>query len=182
MSEAATREASPSGSPDERIRSALRRAVGTLEARPGRALGTARTRIRAVDGLTCEVTDGDWRLTLDLPERWGGNDRGANPGVFGRAALGACLAMAYRRWAAENDLPVRALEIEIEADYDARGELGMADVTPAYTQARYIVSVETDAPAEEVRRVFDLAEERCPYLHVWRDPLDVRRELRIEAS
>lgn len=187
MSEGATSEGAASDAvardpSDERIRTSLRRAVATIEARPGRALGTARTRVSAVDGMTCEVTDGDWQLTLDVPARWGGNDRGANPGVFGRAALGACLAMAYRRWAAENDLPIRALDIEIEADYDARGELGMADVTPAYTQVRYIVSVETDAPPGEVRRVFDLAEERCPYLHVWQDPLDVRRELRVEAS
>jgi uncharacterized OsmC-like protein len=182
MSEGATNDAVAADHPDERIRTALRRAVATLEARPGRALGTARTRIRAVDGMTCEVNDGDWELTIDLPARWGGNDRGPNPGVYGRAALGACLAMAYRRWAAENDLPIRALDIEIEADYDARGELGMAEVTPAYTQVRYIVSVETDASPEEVHRVFDLAEERCPYLHVWQDPLDVRRELRIEAS
>lgn len=163
----------------QRILGALSRMVGVVEARPERALGTARTHVRSVDGMTCEVTEGDWRLTLDLPERWGGNDRGPNPGTFGRAALGACLAMAYRRWAAENHLPIRALEVEIEADYDARGELGMADVTPAYTQTRYVVSVETDAPPDEVRRVFDLAEERCPYLHVWQDPLDVRRDLRI---
>lgn len=166
----------------QRIRETLDRMRSTVEKRPGRALGTARTRVRVVDGLTCEAEEGDERLTIDLPERWGGNGRGPSPGVLGRSALGACLAMSYLRWAAEHDLPIRSLEIGIEADYDARAELGVGDGSPAYTAVRYVVTVESDAPAEEVRRVFDLADARCPYLHVWQEPLDVRRELRIEAS
>jgi uncharacterized OsmC-like protein len=161
------------------MKEALRRSVKTVEMRPNRAHGTARTRIEVTDACTCRVTDGDWEVTVDLPEKWGGSNRGPNPGVFGRASLGSCLAVAYRRWAAEHDLPLRSLTIEIEADYDARGELGMADVTPGYVEVRYIVSVESDAPEEEVRRVFDLAETRCPYLAVWRDPIAMRRELRV---
>lgn len=163
----------------EHMKTAYQRMVRTVERRPEKARGTAKTRVRVTDGVTCEVSDGDWELTLDLPERWGGNNAGPNPGVLGRASLGSCLAMAYRRWAAEHGLPIRSLEIEIEADYDARGELGLADVTPAYTEVRYTVRVESDAPEAEVRRVFDLAETRCPYLVVWRDPIAMRRDLRI---
>lgn len=163
----------------EKMNAAYQRMVRTVERRPAKARGTARTSVRVTEGMTCRVVDGEWELTLDLPDRWGGNNAGPNPGVFGRAALGSCLAMAYRRWAVEHDLPIRSLEIEIEADYDARGELGLADVTPAYTEVRYTVSVESDAPEEEVRRVFDLAETRCPYLVVWRDPMRMRRELRV---
>ncbi|MDX1393117.1 MAG: OsmC family protein [Gemmatimonadota bacterium] len=163
----------------EKIRAAYDRALQILERRPEKARGTARTRVRLDGAFTCRVTEGDWELTADFPEKWGGSDEGPNPGILGRAALGTCLAMAYRRWAAENELSIRSLTIDIEADYDARGELGLADISPAYTAARYIVSVDTDAPEEEVRRVFDLAEERCPYLHVWQDPVPVTRELRI---
>ena len=181
-----TDAARPAGTPadpaTEKIMTAFRRMVNTVETRPARAIGTARTSVRVANGMTCEVSDGDWNLTLDLPERWGGNGAGPNPGVYGRAALGSCLAMAYRRFAAANDLPIRSLQIEIEADYDARGELGLSDVTPAYTEVRYIVSVESDAPAAEVRRVFDLAERHCPYLVVWSQPMPMRRELRIERG
>jgi uncharacterized OsmC-like protein len=165
----------------ERIRTTLDRMRNTVEKRPARALGTARTRVRVVDGLTCEAEERDERLTIDMPERWGGNGQGPNPGMVGRSALGACLAMSYLRWAAAHDLPIRSLEIEIEADFDARAELGVGDGNPAYTGVRYVVSVNSDAPEEEVRRVFDLSDARCPYLHIWQDPIDVRRELRIEA-
>jgi len=164
----------------ERIRAAHARSVEAVRLRPARAMGTAVARVAVTDGMTCEVVEGPYRLVVDMPERLGGNGRGPNPGVYGRASLGACLAMTYVRWAAENDLPIRRLEVEIEADYDARGELGVDDgVTPAYTQVRYTVAVETDAPEEEVRRVFDYADRTCPYLHVWTDPLDLRRQLRI---
>lgn len=166
----------------EKMNSAYRRMVNTVRRRPSKAIGTARTSVRVTNGMTCDVSDGEWDLTLDLPERWGGNGCGPNPGVYARAALGSCLAMAYRRWAAENDLPIASLAIEIEADYDAHGELGLSDVTPAYTEVRYIVAVESPAPDDEVRRVFDLAEERCPYLVVWSQPMNMRRDLRINST
>jgi uncharacterized OsmC-like protein len=166
----------------DRLKSTYRRMVNTVKRSPAKAIGTARTRVRVTDGTTCEVSEGEWKLTLDLPERWGGNDRGANPGVHGRAALGSCIAMAYQRWAAENDLPIDSLEVEIQADYDAHGELGLSDVTPAYTEVRYIVAVESDAPEEEVRRVFELAEKHCPYLVVWSQPMNMRRDLRINPD
>ena len=56
------------------------------------------------------------------------------------------------------------------------------DVTPAYTEVRYIVSVESDASEDEVERVFDLADSRCPYLMVWKTPLPMKRDLRINAD
>lgn len=164
----------------ERIRASHARRVNVVETRPSSAIGTAVTTARVTDGLSCEVEEGPYRFEVDLPERWGGNDRGPNPGVYGRTALAACLAVSYVRWSADRGLPIEGLEVEVEADYDARGELGVDDdVTPAYTEVRYTVRVETDAPEEDVRRVFDYADEKCPYLHVWADPLDLRRELRV---
>ena len=166
----------------QRIRSALQRSVQVVEHRPAKAIGTAVTRVRVREGMTCEVRDGDWDLVIDLPVRWGGADEGPNPGVVGRGALGACLSMAYLRWAADAGLPIDSLEVEIQADYDARGELGLADVTPAYTEVCYTVDVRSPAPPEELRRAFERAEERCPWLKVFADPMPMRRELRLESS
>lgn len=167
---------------EDRIFRALARRRAIVEARPGRALGTAVSRVTIGDGYTCEAREGDWEVVIDLPEPWGGSDCGPNPGVFGRAALGACLAMTYRRWAVHEGLPIHRLEVEVEADYDARGELGVSDVTPGYLAARYRVRVESPAPADEIRRVFDLADSRCPYLAVWRSPIETVRELEITPS
>lgn len=163
----------------EKIRRAYERNAKAVRLRPGVGQGTAVTRVRVRDGLTCEVEEGAWRLVGDMPEKWGGDDRGPNPGVFGRAALGTCLAMGYLRFAAARGVPIASLEVEVQADYDARGELAVADVTPAYSEVRYVVTVESDAPEEAVLEVLDEADEHSPYLCVFREPIPVRREVRL---
>ena len=48
-------------------------------------------------------------------------------------------------------IPLESLEVEVQADYDVRGEFGVADdVPPGYTGLRYIVRVESPAPESEV--------------------------------
>ena len=167
--------------PADKIRVALERNVKAATLRPTVASGTAVTRVRLCDGLTCEVEEGKWKFTADVGEKSGGNDRGPNPGILGRAALGSCLAVGYAMWAARRGVPLSRLEVEIQADYDARGELGVAEVSPAYSQVRYIVTVESPAPEAEVRRLIDEADAHSPYLTLFRQPMDVRRELRVAA-
>jgi uncharacterized OsmC-like protein len=54
--------------------------------------------------------------------------------VLGRGALGSCLALGYAMWAIRLDVPIESLEVDVEADYDTRGELGVADdIPPGYT-------------------------------------------------
>lgn len=176
-------EASPSPRDQraEALRSGLERRIRIVEQRPDRAIGTATTRVSVGDGVTCTVADGPWQFTFDIPARWGGADEGPNPGVYGRATLGACLSVSYLSWAAMSGIPIDRLEVEVQADYDARGELGLADVTPGYTAVRLIVEVESPADPEEIRRVFEKADECCPYLQIWERPLAVERDIRISA-
>ena len=94
-----------------------------------------------------------------MTEKDGGTNAGPNPGVLGRAALGSCLALGYGMWAARLDVPITALEVEIHADYDVRGELGVDDgVRPGYSAIRYVVRVSSPAPEADVRRVIDTAD------------------------
>ena len=115
-----------------------------------------------------------------MGEKSGGSGAGPNPGVLGRGALGSCLALGYAMWAYRLDVPLDAIEVEVEADYDARGELGVSDdVPPGYTQVRYIVTVASSAPEEDVRRVINTADKYSPYRDVFARAHDVRREVRI---
>jgi hypothetical protein len=83
-------------------------------------------------------------------------------------------------WAARLGVPIDALDVQVEADYDSRGELGVDDsVRPGYTQVRYVVSIASPAPDEDVRRLVETADKYSPYLDVFRHPHDVRRELRL---
>lgn len=164
------------------IRTALERNARLVEARPKIAQGTAVTKVGLRPGLACEVTDGPWRLQVGMTEKYGGTNAGPNPGVFGRAALGSCLAIGYAMWAARLGVPLDTLEVEVQADYDARGELGIApEVPPGYSAIRYQVTVRSPAPEADVLKVLDTADRYSS----WRDdiarPVPITRSVRLEG-
>jgi uncharacterized OsmC-like protein len=166
----------------DRIRTALDRNVQALTLRPAVGQGTARTVARLGPGLSCQVTEGPWTLTVGMTEKYGGSNAGPNPGVLGRGALASCLAVGYAMWAARLDVPLDSLTVEIEADYDFRGELGVEEtVRPGYREVRYTVTVESPAPEQEVMRVLDTGDRYSSYLDVFGNAIPLRREVRISA-
>lgn len=165
----------------ETIRVALERNVKAVTLRPSVGQGTARTSARLGDGLSCEVTDGPYRLTVGMTEKYGGTNAGPNPGVLGRGALASCLAIGYGMWAARMGIPLDALEVEVQADYDVRGELGVGGGAerPGYLEVRYIVTVESPAPRDEVLAMLDRCDATSSYLDIFAAPVPVRREVRF---
>lgn len=118
-----------------------------------------------------------------MTEKYGGDNSGPNPGVFGRTALGSCLAIGYAMWAARMNVPLRSLDIEVHADYDVRGELGIDDaVRPGYKEMRVVVSIESEAPEAEVVAMLEKAERHSSYLDDYRNPVPVKRELRFNST
>jgi uncharacterized OsmC-like protein len=165
---------------DEDIKRAVERNVKAVSLKPFVGQGTAITSVRLRDGLACDVTDGPWSFVVGMTEKYGGSNAGPNPGVFGRAALGSCLAIGYAMWAARLAVPIDSLEIEVHADYDVRGELGVADeVRPGYAKIRYVVTVSSPAPEAEITRWLDIADGYSS----WRDnvanavPLECERRI-----
>jgi uncharacterized OsmC-like protein len=150
------------------IATAIERNVKAVTLRPSVGQGTAVTRVSLRDGLTCEIREGPWTLLAGMTEKYGGTNEGPNPGVFGRAALGSCLAIGYAMWAARLGVPIDSLDVEVHADYDVRGELGVSDdVRPGYAQIRYVIHVSSPASTEEIERWLDTADKYSS----WRDNL-----------
>ena len=167
----------------ETIRVALERNVKAVSLRASIGQGTAVTRVRLRPGLACDVEEGPWRFTVGMTEKYGGTNEGPNPGVYGRGAVGSCLAIGYALWAARLGVPIDALEVEVQADYDVRGELGIAsDIPPGYLGMRYIVTVESTAPEADIMRVLDTADRHSS----WRDDIaravPINREVRVLAA
>jgi uncharacterized OsmC-like protein len=165
------------------IKTALERNVAAVTRRPSVGQGTAVTRVSLGDDLRCEIADGTWSLTAGMTPKYGGDGSAPNPGVLGRAAFGACLAIGYGMWAARLGVPITSLDVEVHADYDVRGELGVTDtVRPGYLEIRYIVSVTSDASEAEVLRVLDTAERHSSWLDIVANPVAVRREVRLDSG
>jgi uncharacterized OsmC-like protein len=170
---------------DERrhVREVLERKAKAVTLRPAVGQNTARTSVRLRPGLACEVEEGRWTFVAGMSDKAGGTNAGPNPGVLGRAALGTCLALGYAMWAARLDVPIDDLSVEVEADYDARGELGVSDeVPPGYLQVRYHVRIASPASPERLERLIDTADRYSPYRDVFARAHDVRRQVTIESS
>jgi uncharacterized OsmC-like protein len=161
------------------IKAAFERNAKAVTLRPSIGQGTGITKVRVCDGFRCEIEDGPWTFTADLGEESGGGGAGPRPGVFGRIALGSCLAVGYVQWAAVLGVPITSLEVEIQADQDMRATYGVADVPAGYIEVRYIVSVESTAPEEDILHMLDTADAHSRYLDVFARAQDLRREVRI---
>jgi uncharacterized OsmC-like protein len=116
-----------------------------------------------------------------MPAKVGGGETAPTPGVLGRAALAGCLTIGIAAWAARLGVPVDAVEVEVEADFDARGELGVEGVPPGYQQVRYTVSIDSPAPRAELDRLLATAERHSPYLDVFGRAIALRRAVRLNG-
>ncbi len=168
---------------DRQIHEAIERNVKAVSLRPAVGRGTARTKAVLRAGLDCTVTEGPYELKVGMTEKYGGTSSGPNPGVLGRGALASCLAIGYGMWAARLGVSFEALEVEVQADYDVRGELGVADdVRPGYLDVRYIVTVASSASDDDVLRVLDTADRCSSYRDIYSNGLPLRREVRLNAG
>ncbi len=164
------------------IKTLFERNARALELRSSLGRGTARTKVSRIDGFECVVEDGEWSLVIDMGTKSGGTNKGPNPGVIGRGALGTCLVMAYVQWAAKLEVPLEKLEVLVEADYDTRGEYGVGDARPDYESVRCKIDLKSPAPKEKISELRKLAEAHCPYLWVFRTAQDVTTELNLDSE
>ncbi len=165
---------------NEKIKTAFARVSETLSKRPAFGLGTGISKATITKGLTCEVREGNWTMTADMPEQAGGNAIGPTPGVFGRAALGSCLAIGYMMRAAAKNIPVVRIEVEVQADYDDGALFGTSEaVPPGYLEIRYVVTIESEASEETVLQLLDEADRHSPYLDVFKRSQTCLREVKI---
>jgi uncharacterized OsmC-like protein len=164
----------------EKIRLAFERSHKALSLKPSLGSGTGISKTKIENGLTCHVTEGPWELKADMPEAAGGNSAGPTPGVYGRAALGSCLAIGYMMRASKNKINIYSLEVEVQASYDDGPLFGTRnDVPPGYTQVKYIITIESDAPEEEIMKMLDEGDEHSPYLDVFARSQSCIREVKI---
>jgi uncharacterized OsmC-like protein len=163
----------------ESIRDAFERNGRALELRPGVGRKTAVTKVRVVEGVHCEAEEGRWKMSADASEKSGGTARGPDPGFIVRSALGTCFAMGYVTWAAHLGVPLSRVEVEIHADFDARGQHDVSGIPPGYSEIRYLVRIESTASEADVRRVVETADRASMVGDVFRRAHTLVRQLTV---
>ena len=167
----------------EKIKIAIERSARALSLKPSLGLGTGISTTRITNGLACDISEGPWKLKADMPEAVGGDSTGPTPGVYGRAALGSCLAIGYMMAASKNNLPISMLEVEVQADYDDGVLFGTTtNVPPGYIEVRYIVKVDSEAPEEKIIEMVESADRLSPYLDIFSRAQNCKRNILITSS
>lgn len=169
---------------NERTRDAFLRIRQLLQLKPERGRRTVTTQVVMGPRLTCVVRDGPWTVPVDMAVNTGGDGSAPDPGVYARTAIGACVAIAYRLWASAAGISLHEVIVDVEADNDAAGLFGAADVRPAYRAMRLTVSITSDADAATVQRVLEEADAHSPYLDLFRHgvPVAVTRTIHATTS
>ena len=164
------------------IKKAFNRNVKLLNFKPEKGQYTTSTKIRLTNGTACEVEHKHWTFTADVGEQQGGNDEGPGPGIFYRASLGSCLAIGYAIWAATMGIDIEHLEVDVEADVDARGNFGIDNAEPGYTEMRYTVTIESPASKDEIHEMIKMADKHSPILANFKKPMKMEREVILVRS
>lgn len=166
-----------------RIREAAERNAKLLALKPDKGHLTGVTKATIERGLCCVIEEGPWKLRADMPAKAGGGETAPTPGMLGRGALASCLAIGITVWAARLEIPLITIEVEVQADFDARGELGVGDgVPPGYEEVRYLVSIESPASDAALAELVRIAERHSPYLDVFARGQAMRATVRANGK
>ena len=166
----------------EKINEAVGRSTKALSLKPSLGLGTGVSKTKIINGLSCEITEGNYKLIADMPDSVGGNASGPTPGVYGRAAFGSCLAIGYMMKASAMNIKINSLEVEVQADYDDGALFGTSAAHPGYLEVRYTVTIESDTAEDEILQMLDIADKQSPYLDVFARQQKCIRDVHINSS
>ena len=120
------------------VRNALERAKLVFVERPAaaRKSNTSAT-ASLISGLRCEITGPDGEpATTDMHKPMGGEGSSPNPGWLLRASMASCTATAVAMRAAVLGIGIDKLEVGVHSESDARGLLGIGDVSAELSNIR----------------------------------------------
>jgi uncharacterized OsmC-like protein len=117
-------------------------------------------------------------LTVDEPPFLGGVDNAPNPVEVLMSALSGCVTLGIATNAEMFGIPIDAIDIEMEADVDARGFLGHdKSVRNGVSDIRYTVTIQSPASEEQVRRCKETIDRKSPIRDTLANPVNITSKL-----
>lgn len=111
---------------------------------------------------------------VDEPHALLGDDTAPNPSEAALAALGSCLAVGIHANAVAQDIAIRKLELELEADINITSVWGTGDTSPkpvGFDAVRVVVHLDADAPAEKLDKLIAHATAWSPVANTFAKPV-----------
>jgi len=129
---------------------------------------------RQVDGLRSQATSRQFTQTIDEPEAIGGSDTGPSPVEVALASLGSCHEITYRMCADELEIPLESVSVKLIGSIDFQGFFGVGEgVRPGFGGVNVQISLDSTASDEDLARLKQIVETRCPVLDLFRNSTPV---------
>jgi len=136
---------------------------------PQAALVTLRAQGRIGEGIACRVDTGRALVEAGLHPATGGSGLQACSGDMLLEALVACAGVTLNAVATALGIDLRDGKVVAEGDLDFRGTLGVAKEAPVGFRAiRLAFELDTDATAEQRKKLLELTERYCVVLQTLR--------------
>lgn len=167
---------------NDQIKIAFGKNVRAMKLFPDNAKKTAVTKVRLLDGVKCEIEDGGWKVYTDFNEKRGGKNEAPNPGILGRGAFGTCLLMGYVMWAAKLNLDIKSIEMNIEADFDARGEFGFDNISPGYSEIRYEIIISSNEDFKKIKSLINKSEKHSSFYELFNKGTRIKKRITFNGE
>jgi uncharacterized OsmC-like protein len=142
---------------------------------PRAALITLRAQGRIGEGIACRVETGRALVEAGLHPATGGSGLQACSGDMLLEALVACAGVTLKAVATALGVSLKDAKLTAEGDLDVRGTLGVAKDAPVgFREIRLLFELDTDAPAEQKKKLIELTERYCVVLQTLRQSPSIR--------
>ena len=142
---------------------------------PHAALITLRAQGRIGEGIACRVETGRALVEAGLHPATGGSGLQACSGDMLLEALVACAGVTLKAVATALGVSLKDAKLTAEGDLDVRGTLGVAKDAPVgFREIRLLFELDTDAPAEQTKKLIELTERYCVVLQTLRQSPSIR--------
>jgi putative redox protein len=158
--------------------------AAALATAPEKGQVTFRAESRQAAGLRSDVRVRSFKaIPVDEPPALGGADSAPNPVEYALAALATCQEITYRLHADALGIQLDGVAVTVEGDIDLRGFFGVdPSIRPGFTAIRGFVSLDSPAPASDLRRLQDHVNAHCPVLDLVSAPTPVSFVLSTPAG
>lgn len=165
----------------------LRDTIDNVKKNPAEARKTAK-----IEGI-CNIAEGDgpqfeaeiifekgkMNFEMAQPTFLGGDGSRPSPMHYCLFALASCYAATFTTVAAMEDFPLDGLKVAAENRIDFSKVLGLSD-SPPIEGVKITAYVKSDAPESEIKRIEQLAKERCPVTFCLTNPINLETSLVVQ--
>ena len=160
----------------------IRESMRTWQEDPSKAIVKPVLKSRS-DGTQVVLETGPFSWRSDLPPSLGGTNTAPSPTALLMGALAGCAVMFIRdTLAPQLGVRLESVEAVVKCESDLRGALGMNGAMPDLQNVQVTIQIQSSDSEENVRKLYQVWQERCPIYLALIKPLSVSTALEIKGA